>query len=103
LFIYVKIGIPIIIVPIPESKKPISLPDIIPIIIAKIIIVIPIIIPIFELNFFKMINYIKILEGYKFYGILLLEKLITIVKSFIDLKYGDYTLNRSIYSYKKWN
>ena len=47
-----------------------------------------------ELNFFKMINYIKILEGYKFYGILLLEKLITIVKSFIDLKYGDYTLNR---------
>ena len=47
-----------------------------------------------ELNFFKMINYIKILEGYKFYGILLLEKLITIIKSFIDLKYGDYTLNR---------
>lgn len=47
-----------------------------------------------ELNFFKMINYIKILEGYKHYGVLLLEKLITIVKSFIDLKYGDYTLNR---------
>ena len=47
-----------------------------------------------ELNFFKMINYVKILEGYKFFGILLLEKLITIVKSFIDLKYGDYTLNR---------
>ena len=56
-----------------------------------------------ELNFFKMINYVKILEGYKFFGILLLEKLITIVKPSIDLKYGDYTLNRSIYSYKKWN
>ena len=41
-----------------------------------------------------MINYIKILEGYKYYGVLLLEKLISIVKSFIDLKYGDYTLSR---------
>ena len=47
-----------------------------------------------EMNFFKMINYIKILEGYKYYGVLLLEKLISIVKSFIDLKYGDYTLSR---------
>ena len=47
-----------------------------------------------ELSFFKMINYIKILEGYKYYGVLLLEKLITIIKTFIGLKYGNYTLDR---------
>ena len=47
-----------------------------------------------ELSFFKMINYIKLLEGYKYHGVLLLEKLITIVKTFINLKYGDYTLAR---------
>ena len=47
-----------------------------------------------ELSFFKMINYIKLLEGYKYHGVLLLEKLITIVKTFIDLKYGEYTLDR---------
>ena len=47
-----------------------------------------------ELSFFKMINYIKLLEGYKYHGVLLLEKLITIVKTFIGLKYGDYSLNR---------
>ena len=47
-----------------------------------------------ELNFFRMINYIRILEGYKYYGVLLLEKLISIVKTFIGLNYGDYTIER---------
>ena len=47
-----------------------------------------------ELNFFKMINYIKLLKGYEYKGVLLLEKLISIIKTFINLKYGDYTLNR---------
>ena len=47
-----------------------------------------------ELNFFKMINYIKLLKGYKYHYVLLLEKLITIIKNFINLKYGDYNLAR---------
>jgi hypothetical protein len=47
-----------------------------------------------ELNFFKMINYIKLLEGYKYHYVLLLEKMNNIIKTFIDLKYGEYTLNR---------
>lgn len=47
-----------------------------------------------ELNFFKMINYIKLLKGYKHHYVLLLEKLITIIKTFIGLKYGDYNLKK---------
>ena len=41
-----------------------------------------------------MINYIKLLEGYKYHYVLLLEKMNNIIKTFIDLKYGEYTLNR---------
>ena len=47
-----------------------------------------------ELSFFKMVNYIKILEAYKYNGTLLLEKLISIIKTFINIKYGDYNLDR---------
>ena len=47
-----------------------------------------------DLNFFKMLNYLKILNHYKYHGVLLLEKLITIIKTFISCKYGDYTIER---------
>ena len=47
-----------------------------------------------ELNFFKMMNYIELLKNYKYFGVLLLEKLISIIKTFIDLQYGEYSLNR---------
>ena len=47
-----------------------------------------------DLNFFKMINYLKLLNNYKYHGVLLLEKLITIIKTFISCKYGDYNLER---------
>ena len=36
----------------------------------------------------------KILEAYKYNGTLLLEKLISIIKTFINIKYGDYNLDR---------
>ena len=54
-----------------------------------------------ELSYFKMVNYLKILEGYKYNGILLLQKLISIIKNFIDLKYGDYTINRCYFFIEK--
>ena len=54
-----------------------------------------------ELSYFKMVNYLKILEGYKYNGILLLQKLISIVKNFIDLKYGDYKINRCYFFIEK--
>ena len=47
-----------------------------------------------DLNFFKMLNYLKLLNHYKYHGVLLLEKLITIIKNFISCKYGDYNINR---------
>jgi hypothetical protein len=47
-----------------------------------------------EINFFKMMNYIELLKNYKYYGIMLLEKMISIIKTFIDLKYGEYSLGR---------
>ena len=47
-----------------------------------------------DLNFFKMLNYLKLLNQYKYHGVLLLEKLITIIKTFINCKYGDYNIER---------
>ena len=47
-----------------------------------------------EINFFKMMNYIELLKNYKYYGIMLLEKMISIIKTFIDLKYLKYSLGR---------
>ena len=47
-----------------------------------------------DLNFFKMLNYLKLLNHYKYHGVLLLEKLIAIIKSFISCKYGDYDKDR---------
>ena len=47
-----------------------------------------------DLNFFKMLNYLKLLNHYKYHGFLLLEKLITIIKTFISCKYGNYNIER---------
>ena len=47
-----------------------------------------------DLNFFKMLNYLKLLSNYKYHGTLLLEKLISIIKSFISSKYGDYNIEK---------
>ena len=47
-----------------------------------------------DMNFFKMINYLKILNEYPHHGVLLLEKLISIVKGFLAFKYGDYNIER---------
>ena len=47
-----------------------------------------------DLNFFKMLNYLKLLKHYKYHGVLLLEKLIIIIKTFISSKYGDYNIER---------
>ena len=47
-----------------------------------------------DLNFFKMLNYLKLLNHYKYHGFLLLEKLITIIKTFISCKYGNYNMER---------
>ena len=47
-----------------------------------------------DINFFKMMNYIELLKNYKFFGILLLEKMVSIIKTFIDLQYENYSLNR---------
>jgi hypothetical protein len=47
-----------------------------------------------DLNFFKMLNYLKLLKNYKYHGTLLLEKLISIINNFISSKYGDYTLEK---------
>lgn len=47
-----------------------------------------------DLNFFKMLNYLKLLKHYKYHGLLLLEKLISIIKNFISCKYGEYDIER---------
>lgn len=47
-----------------------------------------------DMNFFKMINYLKILKEYPHHGVLLLEKLISIIKGFLSFKYGDYDIER---------
>ena len=47
-----------------------------------------------DLNFFKMLNYLKLLNHYKYHGVLLLEKLITIIKTFLSCKYGEYNKDR---------
>ena len=47
-----------------------------------------------DMNFFKMINYLKILKEYPHHGVLLLEKLISIIKGFLSFKYGDYNIER---------
>ena len=47
-----------------------------------------------DINFFKMINYLKLLKNYKYHGVLLLEKLITIIKNFLSTGYEDYKIER---------
>jgi len=47
-----------------------------------------------DMNFFKMINYLKILKKYPHHGVLLLEKLISIIKGFLSFKYEDYNIER---------
>ena len=47
-----------------------------------------------DMNFFKMINYLKKLKEYPHHGVLLLEKLISIIKGFLSFKYGDYNIER---------
>ena len=47
-----------------------------------------------DINFFKIINYLKLLKNYKYHGVLLLEKLITIIKNFLSTGYEDYKIER---------
>ena len=47
-----------------------------------------------DINDYKMIKYLKLLNKYKYKGMLLLEILINYIKSFISCKYDNYDINR---------
>ena len=47
-----------------------------------------------DFNYFKYMNYLKLIKQYKYPGVILLETIITIIKNFISFKFEDYDMNR---------
>ena len=47
-----------------------------------------------DFNYFKQMNYLKLIKQYKYPGILLLETFIKNIKNFLFFKYEDYDMNR---------